>query len=221
VVELSDRWSVTVTAAGSTASAEDRRAAGTALLRRWAEPHRSYHTFDHLTAMLSTVDSLATGDGDRTAVELAVWFHDAVYDPLRADNEEASALLAEAALTALGVPGRTIAEVARLVRLTASHEPTPDDANGRLLCDADLAILAAPPPAYRRYAAAVRAEYAHLDDATFRAGRAAVLRRMLARPRLFSLPSAQDKWGKRGRINMAMELAALTPVPFARKPLGP
>jgi predicted metal-dependent HD superfamily phosphohydrolase len=217
---LRDRWRATVTAAGATATAADVDHAGDRLLARWAEAQREYHTRDHLAAMLSTLDEITDAAGDAT-VELATWYHDAVYDPLRADNEDASARLAEVELPELGVPAGTVAEVARLVRLTASHDPSPSDHHGKLLCDADLAILAAAPSAYRRYTEAVRREYAHVDDRTFRSGRAAILRRILARPTLFSLPFTQDRWEKRARINVAMELSALTPTPDARKPLGP
>jgi predicted metal-dependent HD superfamily phosphohydrolase len=213
VIDLLDRWGAALTAAGSRTPVAEQRQAGADLLRRWSEAHRRYHTAAHLTQMLSTVDEMAEAADDPAAVRLATWFHDAVYDPRRPDNEEASAEMASSVLTALNVPAGTIAEVMRLIRLTASHNPAPDDRNGRLLCDADLAILAAAPSAYRRYADAVRAEYAHVDEDAFRAGRAAVLRRLLARPTLFSLPSTREEWEKRARINMAMEVSVLTAVP--------
>jgi predicted metal-dependent HD superfamily phosphohydrolase len=221
VTELLDRWCATLAAAGSDATAARQLEAGESLLARWSEPHRSYHTTAHLAAMLSTVDLLAAAPADATAVQLAAWFHDAVYDPRQDDNESASAALAETTLDALGIAAESVAEVARLVRLTATHDPAPDDANGALLCDADLAILAAPPSAYRRYAEAVRAEYAHVEEAAFRTGRAAVLRRLLAQPQLFSLASARDKWEKRARINLAIEVSTLTEGVSARKPLRP
>ena len=99
--------------------------------------------------MLRLVDEHADRAADPDAVRLAAWFHDAVYDPQRMDNEEASALLAEAVLPGLDVPPVRVAEVARLVRLTASHDPIPGDRNGGLLIDADLGILACPPDVYR------------------------------------------------------------------------
>src|SRR6266508_1007627 len=100
------------------------------LLDRWREPHRHYHTLAHLAAMLAIV-------GQWPVVELAVWFHDAVYDPRATDNEEASAELAERSLPAVGAAPATVAEVARLVRLTATHDSAPGDGAGALLCDAD------------------------------------------------------------------------------------
>src|SRR6266540_121971 len=172
------------------------------LLARWSEPHRHYHTLDHLAAVLSIVD--ITGP-----VALAAWFHDAVYDPRRDDNEEASARLAEAALNALELPADVIAEVARLVRLTATHDPEPGDRNGALLTDADLAILAAEPAAYDRYAAAVRREYSHVPDREFREGRAAVLRRLNDAPALYRIVPEKAEWEARARANLTRELAAL------------
>lgn len=221
VTDLLDRWSATVAAAGSAASPTERAEAGSALLARWSEVHRRYHTVEHLAAMLSTVDDLAADGADPVAVRLATWFHDAVYDPRRSDNEDVSAKLARSALTELAVPAALVDEVVRLVLLTSGHDPDPDDRNGVLLCDADLAILASAPSAYRRYAEAVRAEYGHVDDATFRSARAAVLRSMLARPKLFSLEFTQDKWEKRARINMAIEVSVLTGGPSGRQPLRP
>src|SRR5262245_30263250 len=103
---------------------------GAELLRRYAEPHRRYHTTRHLADVLDRVDELAAEADDADAVRLAAWFHDAVYDPLRGDNEERSANLAERALGETDLPGGTVAEVARLVRLTATHAPEPGDRNG-------------------------------------------------------------------------------------------
>lgn len=179
------------------------------LLRRWSEPQRRYHTVDHLTAVLDRVDLLAEYADDPDVVRLAAWFHDAVYFPDRSENEERSARLAERALPEAGVSGARTAEVARLVRLTVTHDPADDDRDGRVLCDADLAILAAPPKAYAAYAAAVREEYAFVPDAAFRAGRAAVLRQLLDLPRLFRTPYGEREWEERARENLREELARL------------
>jgi predicted metal-dependent HD superfamily phosphohydrolase len=186
-----------------------RSAIGDDLLSRWTEPHRHYHTVDHLQAVLAVVDDNATRSADPTAVRLAAWFHDAVYDPFRVDNEEASALLAEACLPDLTVPAAQVAEVARLIRLTASHDPMPGDRNGGLLVDADLSILAATAQTYRAYTVAIRREYAHLDDAQFAAGRAGVLNNLLSLPRLFHTPALRERYEDAARFNLNAELANL------------
>ena len=179
------------------------------LLAAYADPARGYHDTLHLTEVLDRVAELgAAGEPfDRTAVLLAGWFHDSVYDGER-DAEERSAAWAEEALPALVDP-TTTAEVARLVRLTETHRPDDGDANGCALSDADLGILAAPADRYAAYVAAVRTEYAHLDDATFTAGRRAVLADLLGKPRLFHTAYALQRWEDTARANASAELAGL------------
>lgn len=181
-----------------------------ALHARYDEPHRHYHDRRHLDAVLDHVDELVGLAGDAEAVRLAAWFHDAVYDPGRTDNEQASADLARALLAAHGAAGPLVAEVTRLVLLTATHDPEETDTNGAVLCDADLAVLGGDPAEYQNYTDRVRQEYAALDDATFAAGRAQVLRTLLSRSRLFRTCAGQERWETAARQNLAGELAALT-----------
>ena len=180
------------------------------LLARWAEPQRRYHTTDHLTAVLDHIDTLAEYADDPDLVRLAAWFHDAVYRPDRSENEERSARLAERALPEAGLSDGGTSEVARLVRLTTTHAAEPGDRNGAVLCDADLAILAAGPDPYAAYTAAVREEYGFVPDEAFRAGRAAVLEQLLALPRLFRTPYGTERWEAPARRNLESELASLT-----------
>ncbi|MFI6232136.1 metal-dependent phosphohydrolase [Micromonospora sp. NPDC050784] len=212
--ELLDRWRAAARAVGAKSDPDTTRA-GEKLLDRWREPHRHYHTLAHLTAVLDVVDQHADLAARADVVRLAAWFHDAVYDPRAAGdaNERDSAALAESVLAGLGVPTPTVAEVRRLVLLTAGHTVTPGDRDGALLCDADLAVLAAPPARYERYAAAIRREYAHVPEPAFRAGRAAVLTGLLALPALFRLPPLASRWEEPARDNVRRELATLTGEP--------
>jgi predicted metal-dependent HD superfamily phosphohydrolase len=178
-----------------------------AVIGAWSEPHRRYHDLAHLAAVLGILDQLAEAAPDPTAVRLAAWYHDVAYDPQRSDNEQVSAARARIGLLGL-VDDAVLAEVERLVLLTAGHDPEPDDANGAVLCDADLAVLASPPAAYAGYASAVREEYAHLSDEQFTAGRIAVLEHLLALPALFRTPAAQP-WTGPARANLAAELSLL------------
>ncbi|MFR9790572.1 hypothetical protein ACL07V_18250 [Streptomyces sp. MB22_4] len=181
------------------------------LLARWREPQRRYHTLAHLTAVLDHVDALQEYAADPDVVRLAAWFHDAVYLPERSENEERSARLAERALPEAGVPEAKAREVARLVRLTVTHDPADDDRDGQVLCDADLAILAAPPSAYAVYTAEVRDEYHFVPNDAFQQGRCAVLRRLIALPRLFHTPYGREHWEAMARYNLAAELEMLSP----------
>ncbi|MEU7425931.1 hypothetical protein [Streptomyces sp. NPDC040750] len=180
------------------------------LLGRWQEPQRRYHTLAHLTAVLDHIDTLERYAADPDAVRLAAWFHDAVYLPERSENEERSARLAERALTEAGVPDATTDQVARLVRLTVTHDPAGDDRDGQVLCDADLAILAAPPSAYAAYTAEVREEYHFVPGDAFRTGRAAILRQLLDLPALFRTPYGRERWEATARFNLAAELELLS-----------
>ncbi|BCB85527.1 HD domain-containing protein [Phytohabitans suffuscus] len=204
---LVERWVTAARGAGATAGDDALVAAGEALLARWREPQRHYHTVDHLTAMLSIVDA----EGGADTVRLATWFHDAVYDPRSPGdaNERESAELARAELTGLGVSAAVAGEVERLVLLTAGHAAAPGDGDGELLCDADLAVLARPPAGYDDYAAAVRREYAHVPDELFRLGRAAVLRSLLDLPALYRRPALAERWEAPARANLERELASL------------
>ena len=179
-----------------------------AVLDAWSQPHRRYHDLTHLAAVLGIAGELAQHAADPGAVALAAWYHDVVYDPLRVDNEEVSAERAQAGLRGL-VAEATVEEVVRLVLLTAGHDPAPDDANGAVLCDADLAVLASPPQAYAAYASAVREEYGHYSDTEFTAGRIAVLEQLLALPALYRLPVTAEAWTARARANLTAELSLL------------
>lgn len=176
------------------------------LERRWAEPHRHHHDRQHLTDVLAALDELARAGEpfEASTVRTAAWFHDAVYDPRRDDNEQRSA---ELAVELLGSPAAT--EVARLVLATREHLVAPGDDDAAALCDADLSVLGSDADRYRRYADGVRREYAHVPEAEFRQARAEILAGFLDRPRLFATPSGRGWWEARARENLAAEIAAL------------
>ena len=211
VDSLVERWRAAVRGAGAT---DDDGAIDTAardLLARWSEAQRRYHDATHLTAVLDVVDRYADLAAHPDRVRLAAWLHDAVYDP-RADagiNERDSAVLATDLLTRLGVPPEDATDVATLVALTDGHAAADGDPDGSLLCDADLAILAADPDRYAAYAAAIRDEYAHVPDDAFRSGRARILRALLDLPSIYRLPPLRHAWEERARANLTAELARL------------
>lgn len=178
------------------------------LFNRHREAHRHYHTLTHVAHVLRAAGELmaAVPVADPLAVRLAAWFHDAIYDPRSATNEDDSAALAARLLPGAGATSECVHAVERLVRATAHHDPGADDE--AVLVDADLGVLAAEPAAYDAYTHQVRAEYAHLDDVTWRRGRAMVLQRLLDRPRLFHT-APMHAHEQRARANMAAELHGL------------
>ena len=200
-------------AAWTTAIGDDPTALGALdeVVARHREPHRRYHGVRHVTWVVRHVHALAAEVelADVDAVVAAAFFHDAVYDPTAADNEESSARLAERVLGELGWSAPRCHAVGAMVRATAAHG-APADTDTAVLLDADLAVLGSDPAAYQAYVTGVRAEYAHVDAAAWQVGRGQVLRDLLARRPLFATAPAQQRWGARAAANMTAELASLT-----------
>lgn len=201
VFEMQPAWVVLGTSWG--APPEQAHLAYSEICARYAEPHRRYHTVEHVGEVLAALDALGGAD---VAVLLAAWLHDVVYDPRAAAgaNEAASADYATHLIARLGGPPAAGHDTARLIRSTEAHSPDGPDAD--LLSDADLWILGSPPPRYARYAADVREEHRFMGDDAWRLGRSAVLTSLLARPRIYRLASG---WEAAARANMAWELASL------------
>jgi predicted metal-dependent HD superfamily phosphohydrolase len=175
------------------------------LVAAYAAPGRHYHNLAHVEDCL---DKLAGVPGlsaaERAVLTEAIWWHDVVYDTTRSDNEELSARLAERHVAA-----DMRDEVGRLIRLTGSHRVAPGDRLGAILISIDLSILAAEPGRYDAYAAAIRKEFAHVPEPYYRAGRADVLRRFVARPVIFPDAAFAQAYERRARENIARELASL------------
>jgi predicted metal-dependent HD superfamily phosphohydrolase len=180
------------------------------LWRRYDEPHRAYHRLAHIRHVLEVVDVLRAAEGldDPIAVQVAAWYHDAVLEPGAPGNEARSADLAAAVLEGWGIDPDRIAHIRGLILTTAAHEPG-DDPDAAVLVDADLAILAADPDTYEVHRRAVRVEHPDLDEPAWRAGRAASLERLLARPRIYTTATMRARGEAAARRNLTAELAAL------------
>lgn len=178
------------------------------LLARYGEPHRRYHTLVHVDACLGLLDWYRGSAQHPERIELALWFHDAVYDPRANGNERQSAELARARLGSLGVPLGALSEIEAHVLATQSHQAVDPDAE--LLLDLDLSILGARSHAYARFEREVREEYAHVPDAQFRAGRSAILRGFLARPEIYRTRTLREEFEARARKNLEQRLLELT-----------
>jgi len=181
------------------------------LIARYGEPHRRYHTMVHIEDCLAQVAASTDMDDDQRALmDAAIWFHDAIYDATRTDNEAESARLARARLLADGAAPEFVAEVERLVLLTAGHSVEDGDTLGARLVSIDLSILGAEPARYDAYAEAIRQEYIHVPEALYRPGRAAVMSRFLQSPRLFADHRWADRFEAQARANLRREIATLT-----------
>lgn len=182
-----------------------------ALIARYSEPHRRYHAMAHIEDCLTQVRaSTDLTAAQRDPLETAIWFHDAIYDPTRNDNEAASAGLAREQLSADGADPGFVAEVERLILLTAGHSVGDGDTIGARLVSIDLSILGAEPARYGAYARAIREEYAHVPEPLYRAGRAAIMGRFLESPALYADPAWAERYETQARANIAREIADLT-----------
>ncbi|NNU42511.1 HD domain-containing protein [Ramlibacter montanisoli] len=179
------------------------------LVGAYSQAHRHYHTLQHLRECLAHCEAAAALAQRPAEVELALWFHDAVYDPRRADNEERSAEWAWRAILAAGCGEDVAQRVQALVLATRTHEAPAHEPDTQLLVDVDLAILGAAPTRFAESGRQIRTEYAHVPDEAFRAGRARVLSGFLARPRIYATAAFHDALEHRARENLAQALAEL------------
>ena len=179
--------------------------------RRYREPHRHYHTWEHIEECLQLLEWARHLADDPAAVEMALWFHDAVYDPRGGDNEERSARLARESAAAMGLREQLAERIGELILVTRVGAPEPDRGSSDALVvgDVDLAILGRSPRRYRRYEAAIRREYAWVPVEEFRRRRAAILQGLLARPRLYATDLFRSRFEARARANLHGSLRRL------------
>lgn len=178
------------------------------LLRRYAEPHRHYHSVAHVSHVVAIVSASSHLCGDAATTVLAAFYHDAIYEIGSADNEVASAQLAGTGLRRWGASADIADRVARLIEATKDHTVPRGLDDAAVLLDADLAILAADPPQYDEYVSRVRREYESIPQDLWRAGRAAVLESFLTRDRIY-LTAVGHGWEAMARSNLSRELASL------------
>jgi predicted metal-dependent HD superfamily phosphohydrolase len=186
----------------------------TAMLRQLTEAYqasdRHYHSLQHIRALLDCADLHAATLQDAEVVQLAIWFHDAVYSTRREDNETRSAALALEFLGHSTLSEARRQRVAYLIERTKDHtQPQPaGDADLHFFLDADLKILGAPEADYWQYARQVRQEYRLVPDFLYRRGRRKVLEKLLAAPVLYQTPSFRNKLDVQARRNLRAELRA-------------
>lgn len=190
------------------------------ILDQWEQPHRSYHNSVHLLEMLTALDTLFAPAAPPLTVLLATWFHDVVYTGTPQQDERDSAEFARSVLAPLAAQGlitsEMIDDIAALILLTITHEPSAQDwhtitsYDAEIFLDADMAILGASAPRYQRYAHAVRAEYSHFSDEEFSQGRRGVLQDFLERgEQLFRTEVARRRFLQQAQRNMTRELQSL------------
>lgn len=204
IVRLRAAWAGAWRALGSDAPSD---ALLSQLLARYAEPHRHYHSLHHLDECLRLLEAHRAAAERPAEVALALWFHDAIYDVNRHDNEAQSAAWAVEALSAAGLPGEVIRRVHALVMATR-HDAVPEGRDAALLVDIDLSILGAPPPRFAEYERQIRAEYAHVPAQQFEERRRAILSRFLERRPLYVTPGLRAEREAQARANLQSAIDA-------------
>lgn len=176
------------------------------LLARYAEPHRKYHTRQHLAECIALLEPALHLAQHPAEVEMALWFHDAVYETRQHDNEAQSAAWAQRALLAAGVCADSAARVHELVMATC-HTALPATADAQLLVDIDLAILGAPPVRFAEYERQIRLEYGFVPGWLFRRKRRAVLRSFALRAPIYHTAHFRERCETQARQNLRLALA--------------
>jgi predicted metal-dependent HD superfamily phosphohydrolase len=174
----------------------------------YSETHRAYHNLQHLHVVLAEFKQAQLLCVNPDAVEMSIWFHDAIYDTHAKDNEEKSAALCAGILRAASLMEDFNDRVTALI-LATKHTSSPSDPDAAVLVDADLSILGRPEPEFDQYERNIRAEYSWVSDEAFRTGRTAVLRSFLDRPRIFTTDHFHHLYEATARKNLSRSIAAL------------
>ena len=178
------------------------------LVHRYSEPHRKYHTLQHLEECISCLEASSHLAQRPAEVEAALWFHDAIYDLGRTDNEEQSGNWAHAALSSAGVPDDAAARVETLVRAT-KHTSLPASQDEQLLVDIDLSILGADEQRFGEYEVQIRDEYSIVAEPIFRQRRRAILQSFLDRPFVYGTAHFRSALETRARFNLSNAIAKI------------
>ena len=182
----------------------------TQLTLAWSESHRHYHSLRHLQECLQRLEHWGLHSPVHHEVGVALWFHDAIYDTARHDNEERSARWAGRALKALGVDADVVRRIGRLVRATRHDARAYTGEGSDLMLDIDLSILGVDRARFEEYERQVRLEYGHVPDEAFARGRAAFVDSMLKRARIYRTEAGHRELEERARANLLRSLQRWT-----------
>ena len=178
------------------------------LLRAYSSPGRYYHTFTHIQDCLSIFDQTSSLAAHPEEVELAIWFHDSVYDPGRDDNEQKSAEWAEAVVHGSGLSKEIAKRVADSILATRHHAEVTDP-DAQLLVDVDLSILGRDPAVFWKYEENIRKEYAWVPENLFRQKRVKILKSFLDRKHIYYHREYRERFEAGARMNLGQAIARL------------
>jgi predicted metal-dependent HD superfamily phosphohydrolase len=178
------------------------------LVQCYSEPHRKYHTLQHLQECFGHLDSVGSLAERAGEVELALWFHDAIYDTRKKDNEERSAQWAHECALSAGLTAQQVSHIQALVMAT-KHNAVPTDRDAMVLVDIDLGILGSDYERFEEYEAQVREEYSWVPGFLYRSERRKVLQEFANRRQIYNTELFQSRYEAQARDNIARSLARL------------
>ena len=201
ITQLHQCWKIFCKSLGVPYNNEKSRTFFVELTQRYSEPHRYYHTLLHINSCLSELGLVRIGLDNPLAVEMALWYHDAVYDTHAKDNEDRSADLAGNAASQLGMRADFCRRVRNLIVATR-HDALPIDRDAKYLADIDLSILGANAKIFDQYDSEIRKEYDWVPKPIFREKRTEILQAFLDRPRIYCTDRFRDLYETEARQNL-------------------
>jgi predicted metal-dependent HD superfamily phosphohydrolase len=182
----------------------------TFVIEKYTEKHRVYHNLSHINALLFNAENFRERLADFESVQLAIWFHDVIYNPKRFNNESESAKIAVEYLSKLDVPKVKIEQVERMILATAKHNATDLDFDGKLFLDLDLGILGQNENVYKIYSEAIRKEYSFVPWFLYKRSRRKVLEAFLSREIIYFTQEIRQDFEAQARINLSNEIKELS-----------
>jgi predicted metal-dependent HD superfamily phosphohydrolase len=200
-----ERWVELCNAVGAS---EDPVPCFKRLTAAYSEPHRRYHNLRHITECLQEFDVVRNLATSAESVELAIWFHDAIYDTRAQDNEEKSAAWAVEFLENAGVAASLVEKVSNLVLATKSHDVGIDE-DAPVLVDVDLSILGQSQERFWEYEAQIREEYSWVEENMFAEKRGEILTSFLKRERIYFTDWFYRHYEEQARRNLQASIVRL------------
>ena len=195
-----DMWGTKTEDAALTAIYED-------LIIRYSEAQRHYHNLDHIEACLEEFNEVNHSLTHPFETWLALWFHDAVYDPRGKDNEDASKEYAERALSGL-LETDSMNRISRWI-MSTKHDHPVNSMDEKLIMDIDLAILGRDEQTFEEYEKGVRMEYGWVPEDRFSKGRTEILNGFLERDSLYQTVYFREKYEEKARENLHHSISLL------------
>ena len=203
-MKISERWTRLMANMGMSENTD----AFDSLIRAYSEGHRKYHNTDHIKTVLTELDRHEELTNNKNELELALWFHDAVYKPLSSSNEEKSAAWVQEFMQRNNLNEQSTHQVIQLINATG-HIDNIKRSDEKLISDIDIAIFGQPQEIYESYAEAVRTEYRIVPSVVYRRKRRALLDKFLKRSRLYATKEFFYRYEKQARFNLNREITSL------------